>query len=326
MLENPVEKVLKDSNHTGLSLKELTKRLGVDRRRVQFHIYNSKRNIIIIDKYDVNFELKSIRYGTKNYNNEVSNIIKTNFFCNNKLCIPKGTNLNLLCEDPCPCEKKNIFLNYQINEYLIEEIYEEELKNDIVIDFLEANYQNTFAWINSFNKEMFEDILVHLEYSIDFLFLSKNIEEKLNLDKKINVLHLRVEEDAILHYSKINNLSSINYKTIIENKYISLIKKYIDPSDQNIILSGSLSNSVIDFLIQNKYNFVFSDKDFDDREKNAIIDFLISKYCNNKFIGNFNFEMLNGSTFSYYIALTMNNKIKKIMIDHDKIYDDEKLY
>ena len=42
MLENPVEKVLKDSNHTGLSLKELTKRLGVDRRRVQFHIYNSK--------------------------------------------------------------------------------------------------------------------------------------------------------------------------------------------------------------------------------------------------------------------------------------------
>jgi hypothetical protein len=42
MLENPVEKVLKDSGPQGLSLKELSKRLGVDRRRIQFHIYNSK--------------------------------------------------------------------------------------------------------------------------------------------------------------------------------------------------------------------------------------------------------------------------------------------
>ena len=285
-----------------------------------------KYDIIIIDKYEVNFQLKTICYGTKNYNIEVTNIINTNFFCNNKLYIPKGTNLNLLCGDPCVGEKKYIFLKYQINEYLIEEIYEEELKNDIIIDFLEAKYINTFAWMNDFSKEMFEDILVHLEYSIDLIYLSKNIEANLDLNKKINVLHLRLEDDAILYWSKVNNLNIINYKTIIENKYISLIKKYIDPSEQNIILSGSLSNRVIDFLNENKYKIIFSDKYFDGREQNAIIDLLISKYCNNIFIGNFNFEMLNGSTFSYYIALMLSKKIKKIMIDNDKIYDDEKVY
>ena len=41
-MENPVEKVLKDKGLQGLSLRKLVVLLGVDSKRVKYHIYNSK--------------------------------------------------------------------------------------------------------------------------------------------------------------------------------------------------------------------------------------------------------------------------------------------
>jgi hypothetical protein len=83
---------------------------------------------------------------------------------------------------------------------------------------------------------------------------------------------------------------------------------------------------VIDFLIENNYNYKSSEKTFEYRDNNAIIDLLISKNCNNIFIGNFNLKNLNGSTFSYYIAKLLKNNIKKICVDLDHIYEDEHIY
>ena len=86
-----------------------------------------------------------------------------------------------------------------------------------------------------------------------------------------------------------------------------------------------MSNGVIQFLKENKYNFEFSIKFFEDREKNAIVDLLISKYCNNIFIGNFNTIKLNGSTFSYYVGKIIQNSRKNIYIDLDRIHEDTEI-
>jgi hypothetical protein len=83
-------------------------------------------------------------------------------------------------------------------------------------------------------------------------------------------------------------------KNYIEKKYINLIENYISKTDETIILSSSLSNKVVDFLIENQYSFKFNQKFFEDREKNAIVDLLTAKYCNHIFIGNFNIKNLNG--------------------------------
>ena len=40
-MENPVDRILKDKGPSGLSLKQLSLLLGVDYRRVKYHIYNS---------------------------------------------------------------------------------------------------------------------------------------------------------------------------------------------------------------------------------------------------------------------------------------------
>ena len=62
---------------------------------------------------------------------------------------------------------------------------------------------------------------------------------------------------------------------------------------------------------------------YNDREKNAIIDLLISTYCNNIFIGNFNVKNNNGSVFSYYIWKKNKHNVSNIYIDLDHIYDKE---
>jgi hypothetical protein len=118
-------------------------------------------------------------------------------------------------------------------------------------------------------------------------------------------------------------MSFTSYKDYLENKYINIIKKYISPIDENIILSSSLSNGVVEFLNNHNYKYRFIDKCFKDREKNAIIDLLVSKCCNNIFIGNYNMKNMNGSVFSYYIWKLMTDDVTKIYIDLDNIYHDE---
>ena len=83
----------------------------------------------------------------------------------------------------------------------------------------------------------------------------------------------------------------------------------MSPEDETIILSASNTGSVIDFLNNNGYNYRFVDKYFAGREKNAIVDLLVSRNCNNVFIGN------GGSTFSKYLNKIIPSCQVKIFID-----------
>lgn len=279
-------------------------------------------DIIIIDRHNISFELINVKYGTQTNNFDLTSSVFEKFYKNNILRINKNTIFNEIQGDPCFGVLKKLFLTYKINEYVIEEIYQEHLIEDIYIDFVNASYTFTPHWIDSHDINMFENILPNICYTDDFTDKASLILKTININNKVNVLHLRLEDDAIKHWSKMNQLPENTFKEYIENKYIRLIQEYISPTDENIILSHSLSNRVIDFLTKNNYNFKFSCKFFKDREKNAIVDLLVSKYCNNIFIGNFNIVNLSGSTFSYYVGKCLTNKLN-IYIDLDCIYTDE---
>ena len=281
-------------------------------------------DIIIVDRNNIKFEIISAKYGTDdtNYIDLTDYIVKHNFV-NNKLFINTQCSFNNMMGDPCFGIIKKFILKYKINNYYIEEIYDEKLTSDIIIDFDGCGYVDTFGWINSFNDNMFDKILTNITFNADFILKSELIIKKINTNKRINIIHLRLEDDGIIHWSRQNNITREKYKIILEEKYINLIKNYISLNDENIILSSSLSNGVIDFLNLYNYNYIFVEKFFNDREKNAIIDLLVSKYCNNIFIGNFNIKKLSGSTFSYYIYKCMQNNVTKILIDLDNIYDKE---
>ena len=211
-------------------------------------------------------------------------------------------------------EETNVFLKEKYDIILIDKESSDEYKN--------KTYTNDFAWVNEHDPDMFNDILINIKYNTSYIEKSRLILSD-KLSPVINIIHLRIEEDGIKHWSQMNRVSEGVFKKDLEDKYIKLIEKYISKEDTNIILSSSLNNKVIDFLSANSYKYVFNHKYFEGREQNALVDLLTSQLCNNIFIGNINPHIPRGSSFSYYISKII--KAKKICIDLDSIYDNESI-
>lgn len=282
-------------------------------------------DIIVVDKYNINLQIISIQYGNHNKFIDLTDKILHKYYKNNKLLINKDICFNNVKGDPCPLVLKKLIIKYKINNYDLEETYEEILKSDISIGNVDLNekYVQDMGWINDFNNNMFDNILTHITFTDKFVEKSNSIINEIDKNKKINVMHLRLENDGIKHWSTMNKMTPLKYESFLENKYIDLIKRYLNKNDENIILSNSHSNKVIEWLNKNNYNYKFTNKYFNEREKDAIVDLLISQNCNNIFIGNFNIKNLNGSTFSYYIGKTIKSNFLNIYIDLDKIYEKE---
>lgn len=279
-------------------------------------------DIIIVDKNYIQFEIVSINYGTTTEKYTIlTDYFKEHNF-NNSLFINKNIVFNDIKGDPDPGILKKLSIKYKINDYYIEEVYNEQLESNIQIN-CDGPYKFTLGWIDTFNNSMFDKILTNITYNIDFILKSHSITNRINIDNKVNVIHLRLEDDGIIHWSKQNQTTPELYKKYLEEKYISIIEKYILVTDETIILSSSINNGVINFLAHNRYKYIYIHKFFNQREKDAIVDLLVSKVCNNVFIGNFNMHKLNGSTFSYYIWKTMSDTVRKVYIDLDRVYDKE---
>jgi hypothetical protein len=205
--------------------------------------------------------------------------------------------------------------------------------NVMIIDYTTSNTEHNFSedfhkldlytslnssWINLSN---FFDIFNNITFQDQFYRISNNlipeIKLKLGEDIKINVVHLRLEPDALIHWSNMNNMNPINFKKIIEKKYIYLINKFINKNVFTIIMSYSTDNNVIKFLNINKYNYFIKKKDPSiGRECNALNDLLLARQMNNFFIGS------GGSTFTDCI-MSSTNKKKAIIIDLNNILNPE---
>jgi hypothetical protein len=285
---------------------------------------SQKYDIVILSKNDLDFKIRHVNYGHNENFYDLTDRIINLFYKNNTLRIPKNINMNFIKGDPCLGIQKTITIEYSLNNYNFTETFDEILKDHIVFDLNIATFRFIFGWVTRFNKTIFEDILSHIYYHSDYIKISEKAIDVLSM-KKVNVIHLRLEDDAIKHWSKMNNMDETSFFKCIVNKYIEIIRTYIDKNDENIILSYLVDNEVVGFLRDNGYKYHFVEKNNEGREINAMIDFLIAAKCNNIFIGNHNPEKLNGSTFSYYISLMLGSNIKKILIDVDHIMDNEYL-
>jgi hypothetical protein len=285
---------------------------------------SKKYDIIILSKYDIDFKIKCAIYGFGNNSHDVTDKIINLFYKENTLHIPKNINMNELNGNPLPGIKKQFTIIYSLNNHNFVEVFDEILRDDIIFNLENQHFRCIFGWPNRYNRKMFDDILCNIHYHSKYTDISKNFLQNIDNDK-LNVLHLRLEDDAIEHWSKKNNMNEPDFENYIMNKYIEIISTHIDKNDKNIILSYSTDNKVITFLKNNGYDYTFIEKNNEGREINALIDFLISNGCNNVFIGNYHPEKINGSTFSYYISKKLEPNVKQILIDLENIQDKENI-
>ena len=170
------------------------------------------------------------------------------------------------------------------------------------------------SWIDS---SKFFDIYNNIIFKPEFYSISNNliteIKQKLGDDIPINVIHLRIEDDAINHWARISNINPNLFKKALEAKYIYLINKYINKHAFTIVMSYSKNNNVMKYLQNNGYYFFTKKKDLSiGRECNALQDLLLARKMNNFFIG------AAGSTFTHFINNSATFK-KVILIDINKI-------
>jgi hypothetical protein len=279
---------LTTETNSGLSNQLLTLVSGI------LFCIRTKREVLVVDKF-----LTEINTNNFCSISQVFNLFAINNYLHRyKLKIIDGFNINSTAFSP-------------ISWNVI--VLAEKFNNEKLLAFIDEIYRNIY-----FNKYLIN----YAEKFIDEKINKPNEDNIENTIQKINVIHLRTEDDAIEFWSKQNNISNDDFKKHLFTKYIELIKTNIQKTDTTIILTANLDNEIVNFLRENDYNIKFVDKKFksnqNGRELNAIIDLIISKCCNNVFIG------CDGSTYTrlllrYMIDTDGNKIVKKITFDINNI-------
>lgn len=223
-------------------------------------------------------------------------------------------NIKLICISNFNYEliKNDDQLVYSVNG----EIFTDPQTNNVYKGGNNYPFSYLFYWI-SHNRNLYD----YFFQKIRFRPIVKDISIIPNdLPEKLNVLHLRNEEDAIKHWSKQNRMSECKFLTKLNQLYIKNILKYIDPLIPILIISSNKdqNSEIYSFLRSNNYMYILKDALFQQRELNAIYEFNCAIKCNEVFIGNFNLDGCNGSSFSYLIYKNINPKIS-VMIDLDHL-------
>ena len=295
-----------------------------------------KYGLYVLDRNRITIDVSSILYGIDNNMVDVTKHILDKCYNNGILFIPKNTNLNSICGDHCVGFEKKLVINYTIDNISIAEEYSEYVQNDIMLDFINPKQIQSWEQIDKCyieHNELFNYFLENIRFNNRFVKYADNAMlidvnnnytnmNMINLNnRKINVVHLRVEKDMTGHMLNSNKMKQNEYDRELQNKYINLINKFCSKEDILFVLSYDLKNSIITYLKDNNYECYFTKKNiFNGREKHAIIDLLIGEKCNNVFIGNWNFDTRQGSTFSYYLYIK-NNALQNVFID---MYDIKK--
>jgi len=266
-------------------------------------------NVIVVDSLLQNFKIKKVIYGTVDCNIEITDTFNYLFFKDNTIKISCKDNLtDLFNANPIPFTRKHIvvYLEPDYNIILSE-------KNGYFPQDININLNHLISY-NNFERAPTWDLLGQNRDLTDFLFKNITFTESFINTKNvflnnlmpyntINVIHLRVENDAIIFWSKSNSMSFNDFYNNLSNTYIDLIKTYIvDKNDLTVILSYNTNNRVTEYLRENKYNYTFIEKNkSNNREENAITDLLIGMECKNTFIG------VKGSSFTEVLSRAIKN-------------------
>lgn len=290
----------------------------------------SKVKLVDINNFKV--EILSIKLGKEIFSLEIKeDLIDNGYLKPNKLIIDRNFNFDNLKSKPISYFKKmfsqnyskelGINVNFKIDGILYSVKYKLDnftLETDIDINFSNIILNKPLQYNDS--SALFYSYLSLLKFQESLIIPIKSFITTIDFSKTVNCIHLRLEDDALLAHCVQNNMDFKRYKTIVEEKYISLIKRYINKGDLTILLAYNYDNRVIDFLKENNYNYITTPKISSYREICAINDLVIGEMITGTYI--YLFE----SSYSYTLLHRLKNRntVKNVMFELNNIEGNER--
>lgn len=159
----------------------------------------------------------------------------------------------------------------------------------------------------------------------DFAVVSEKIEEEKveELEEDNDVfINETITRDIVIETLDdiLNTISKVDYKNLLERKYIETIKNHISINDKNIVISNTPDNNVVNYLKKNNYTIYFMNDQFN--EEKSLNEFLVTRFCNNKFIGCLDETTINKD---YHIRQLLEKNILQLLIDKNNL-DKECIY
>ena len=230
--------------------------------------------------------------------------------------------------DPCPGIQKSLYLNVKINDELVEIEYPENHYFSSIVDF--SSSKNDFEFYDLLEPNLFNQMLRAIVFADEFYDIVSSIQKQLNLnlEQKLVVVHLRLEDDALCHWSKQNKLTLDDFQQKLINLYTEALEHNVNSQTDLLMVLSNEPQKMNQFFPQ--YKCVPSIKELKDcllkdklgstgRELAAIIDLLLASQLGSTFIGCHNLELKRGSTFSYNILQNVKPGNKICLIDLDDV-------
>ena len=282
-------------------------------------VTSSNLNIVIIDRNSLDIECISGKYGH----------IDVTYYFKKKFNITINDNINKIFGDPSPGKFKELKLEFNLSNYILKYKIDEKHNNltkniwfnkEILSKNIWNNVVSSFCWYTNFDENMLHHILKNLKFVDDFY---KIVEEmKKEIGEKVNIVHFRLEDDGLRHWSKQNGLSIMKFKHKLLNSYDKFVNRLQKKSKIYFLTdcTKELNRYSNDYIIvnTNKLVKIKNNLNIDGREIRAIIDLLYSIQCDGIFIGCHNLKLKRGSSFSYTINVLGKFK-ERYFIDLDKI-------
>jgi hypothetical protein len=288
-------------------------------------------DIHVLEHQQAVLGISQIVYGDK----DVTDVIKEQFWDGTALRIPSSVILNDVFGDPMPFQYKYLHIKFSIGDIVLEEVIPEVRDSDYCLSLMPPPYEyNHIYWPSKTNRwflSMYKNILQNIHYNPNLIAEAHAfIKPHIQTGKRINVLHLRLEDDGVRHFAGHQCLNPDYYRWLLEEKYIAHIRKYTQPEDINVLLSYSTENRVVDFLQNNGYTYVIRPKNLDQgREVNAILDLIVGTHCTGVLFANFITDNVGflGSTYSFVLYYMLERKVgvRAIQIDVEHIFSSEEL-
>ena len=301
------------------------------------NVFLQKYGVVLFDSFHCSFDIISFKYGNEKFNIDITSGAISLFKKDRGFIINRTFNLTTAFGDPykyfertygfTPSGDKYLYIDYKIDDTIFKNAFKINKDgftvdgNDIVVNF---NFKNdtVFDPPLGYNdgSQVFIDILRNLVFHENLLkkaneYVFKNIDTT----KNVNVIHLRLEDDAIACWAKENNYDDLAlYKKDVSNKYISLIDKYIEKNDTTVIICYDYNNAVVEYMEKNNYRIIKTPKLDSNRDVSAIIDMIIGQYCNRIYI------CVYESSFSFTLLTRIYNKAnyKLIMFELNNLDND----